>query len=90
MHNIWNGIAIGGLLSNPQKTSVTVASKWTRQSYVDRVVDECDIEFKGGRRIGTPLADVIDFSHFEWLALNAYNHTENKRMTIVLVRFPWN
>jgi hypothetical protein len=90
MHNIWNAIAIGGLLSNPQKTNVQVASTWTRQSFVERVVDECDIEFMGGRRIGTPLADVIDFSHFEWLARNAYNHTENNRKIIVLVRFPWN
>jgi hypothetical protein len=90
MHEVWNGIAIGGLLSNPQKASVKVASRWARQSYVTSVVDECDIEFMGGRRIGTPLADVIDFSHFEWLALNAHNHTENKRMVIVMVRFPWN
>lgn len=85
MHEISNAIAIGGLLSNPQNTSIIVASNSNRQSYIHRIVDECDVEFMGGRTIGTPLEDVIDFSHFEWLARNAYNRTDKSKSVIVMV-----
>eukprot|EP00980_Cylindrotheca_fusiformis_P000502 scaffold120_cov59-Cylindrotheca_fusiformis.AAC.18 len=85
MHEIQNGIAIGGLLSNPMRTSVLVGSKWTDgKSYLDRLVDECPFEFKGGRLIGKPLEEVLDFQHFEQVAQNAFNRTEGGMSVIVM------
>eukprot|EP00980_Cylindrotheca_fusiformis_P000528 scaffold131_cov125-Cylindrotheca_fusiformis.AAC.5 len=82
MHEIERGLAIGGLLSNPLNTTVVVGTKRNRPSFIDRVVDECHIEFKGGRRIGKPLEEVLDFGFFEHVARTAFNRTQsNKRKT---------
>eukprot|EP00980_Cylindrotheca_fusiformis_P020142 scaffold7212_cov165-Cylindrotheca_fusiformis.AAC.2 len=85
MHEIQNGLAIGGLLTNPSNSTVVVGTKWKTQSYITRVVDECHIEFKGGRLIGKPLEEVLDFGFFENVARTAFNRTQsNKRKVIVM------
>eukprot|EP00980_Cylindrotheca_fusiformis_P020143 scaffold7212_cov165-Cylindrotheca_fusiformis.AAC.3 len=85
MHEIERGLAIGGLLSNPLNTTVVVGTKRKRPSYIDRVVSECHIEFMGGRRIGEPLEEVLDFEFFEHVARTAFNRTQtNNRKVIVM------
>eukprot|EP00980_Cylindrotheca_fusiformis_P015375 scaffold4320_cov200-Cylindrotheca_fusiformis.AAC.1 len=87
MHEIQNGgLVVGGLLSNPLNNTVVVGTKWkNRLSYIYRVVDECHIEFNGGRLIGKPLDEVLDFGFFEHVAQTAFNRTEsNNRKVIVM------
>eukprot|EP00980_Cylindrotheca_fusiformis_P000531 scaffold131_cov125-Cylindrotheca_fusiformis.AAC.8 len=85
MHEIEKGIVIGGLLSNPLNSTVVVGTKNKWPSYINRVVDECHIEFKNGRQIGKPLEEVLDFEYFEHIARNAFNRTQsNSRKVIVM------
>eukprot|EP00980_Cylindrotheca_fusiformis_P016721 scaffold5026_cov173-Cylindrotheca_fusiformis.AAC.3 len=85
MHEIERGIVIGGLLSNPLNSTVVVGTKNNWPSYINRVVDECHIEFKNGRQIGKPLEEVLDFEYWEHIARNAFNRTQsNNRKVIVM------
>eukprot|EP00980_Cylindrotheca_fusiformis_P012262 scaffold2995_cov130-Cylindrotheca_fusiformis.AAC.7 len=85
MHDIASGIGIGGLLSNPLNSTVVVGTRWKSKSYINRVVDECHVEFRGGRIIGQPLEEKFDFAFFEQLARTAYTRTESNKRNKVIV-----
>jgi hypothetical protein len=86
-HTVYRGIAIGGVLSDPDTNlNKQISSNYVHPSYVFAKTS-INMEFKGGVTNGATLADAgIDFEVLKCLAQTAVSSTSGSFKVVVLTR----